>query len=31
MSVPTVKNHRHSIYSKLGVANAAAAVSRAWS
>jgi DNA-binding NarL/FixJ family response regulator len=31
MSVPTVKNHRHSIYSKLGVANCAAAVSRAWS
>jgi two-component system nitrate/nitrite response regulator NarL len=31
MSVPTVKNHRHAIYSKLGVPNAAAAVSRAWS
>ena len=31
VSVPTVKNHRHSIYSKLGVPNAAAAVSRAWS
>ena len=28
VSVPTVKNHRHSIYSKLGVRNRTQAVNR---